>query len=72
MKRFFMCAVILVAVALSMPAFAKTVLKLGHIAEVSHPYAQGADYFAKLVGEKSGGDMEVQVSRPRSSAARRT
>lgn len=61
MKRFFMCAVILVAVALSMPAFAKTVLKLGHIAEVSHPYAQGADYFAKLVGEKSGGDMEVQV-----------
>ena len=61
MKRFFMCAVILVAVALSMPAFAKTVLKLGHIAEVSHPYAKGADYFAKLVGEKSGGDMEVQV-----------
>ena len=61
MKRFFMCAVILVAVALSMPAFAKTVLKLGHIAEVSHPYAQGADYFAKLVGEKSGGNMEVQV-----------
>ena len=61
MKRFFMCAVAIVAVALTVPAFAKTVLKLGHIAEVSHPYAQGADHFAKLVAEKSGGDMEVQV-----------
>ena len=61
MKRFFMCAVIVIAVALTIPAFAKTVLKLGHIAEVSHPYAQGADHFAKLVAEKSGGEMEVQV-----------
>jgi tripartite ATP-independent transporter DctP family solute receptor len=61
MKRFFMCAVAIVAIALTVPAFAKTVLKLGHIAEVSHPYAQGADHFAKLVTEKSGGDMEVQV-----------
>jgi len=61
MKRFFMCAIVMIAVALTVPAFAKTVLKLGHIAEVSHPYAQGADYFAKLVAEKSGGDMEVQV-----------
>ena len=61
MKRFFMCAAIVIAVALTIPAFAKTVLKLGHIAEVSHPYAQGADHFAKLVAEKSGGDMEVQV-----------
>jgi tripartite ATP-independent transporter DctP family solute receptor len=56
-----MCAVIVIAVALTIPAFAKTVLKLGHIAEVSHPYAQGADHFAKLVAEKSGGEMEVQV-----------
>lgn len=61
MKRFFMCAVAIVAIALTVPAFAKTVLKLGHIAEVSHPYAQGADHFAKLVAEKSDGDMEVQV-----------
>jgi len=61
MKRFFMCAVAIIAIALTVPAFAKTVLKLGHIAEVSHPYAQGADHFAKLVAEKSGGDMEVQV-----------
>ncbi|SFJ78852.1 tripartite ATP-independent transporter solute receptor, DctP family [Desulfomicrobium apsheronum] len=61
MKRFFMCAVLVIAVALTIPAFAKTVLKLGHIAEVSHPYAKGADQFAKLVAEKSGGEMEVQV-----------
>ncbi|NCD26063.1 MAG: DctP family TRAP transporter solute-binding subunit [Deltaproteobacteria bacterium] len=61
MKRFFMCAVVLLAVSLCVPAFAKTVLKLGHIAEPTHPYAQGADYFAKLVAEKSKGDMEVQV-----------
>ncbi len=62
MKRFFTCAVALLAIALiTVPAFAKTVLKLGHIAEVSHPYAQGADHFAKLVAEKSGGNMEVQV-----------
>ena len=53
--------VTIVAIALTVPAFAKTVLKLGHIAEVSHPYAQGADHFAKLVAEKSGGEMEVQV-----------
>jgi len=61
MKRFVICAVAILAVALTVPAFAKTVIKLGHIAEVSHPYAKGADHFAKLVAEKSGGDIEVQV-----------
>ncbi len=39
----------------------ETVIKLGHIAEPSHPYAQGAEYFAKLVKERSGGLMEVKV-----------
>ncbi len=44
------------------PAFAgKVVLKLGHIAEPVHPYGKGADYFAKLVAEKSNGDIEVKV-----------
>lgn len=61
MKRFFLCAVLVAVVATCVPAMAKTVLKLGHIAEATHPYAQGADYFAKLVAEKSGGEMEVQV-----------
>ena len=38
-----------------------TVIKLGHIADPTHPYAQGAEYFGKLVGEKSGGLIEVKV-----------
>jgi tripartite ATP-independent transporter DctP family solute receptor len=55
-------AVALLVVGLAVPAFAgKVVLKLGHIAEPVHPYGQGADYFAKLVSEKSGGEMEVRV-----------
>jgi tripartite ATP-independent transporter DctP family solute receptor len=40
---------------------AATVLKLGHIAEPSNPYGQGADHFAQLVKEKSKGDIEIQV-----------
>ena len=52
----------LLALGLSGPAFAaKVVIKLGHIAEPVHPYGKGADYFAKLVAEKSGGEMEVKV-----------
>jgi len=39
----------------------KMVIKLGHIAEPSHPYAQGAEEFARLVGEKSNGLIEVKV-----------
>jgi tripartite ATP-independent transporter DctP family solute receptor len=37
------------------------VIKLGHIADPSHPYAMGADEFARLVAEKSGGMIEVKV-----------
>ncbi len=53
----------LLAAALSGPAFAapSVVIKLGHIAEPEHPYGKGADQFAKLVAEKSGGDIEVKV-----------
>jgi tripartite ATP-independent transporter DctP family solute receptor len=53
----------LLAATVSGPAFAaaKVVIKLGHIAEPVHPYGQGADQFAKLVAEKSGGEMEVKV-----------
>jgi tripartite ATP-independent transporter DctP family solute receptor len=55
------CAIML-AVALSVPAFAgQVVLKLGHIAEPVHPYGQGAEKFAELVKEKSGGDIVVKV-----------
>ena len=37
------------------------VIKLGHIADPSHPYAKGAEYFSQLVAEKSGGRIEVKV-----------
>ena len=49
-------------VCLSVPAFAgNVVLKLGHIAEPVHPYGQGAEKFAEIVAQKSGGEMEVRV-----------
>lgn len=40
---------------------AEVTLKLGHIADPKNPYAQGAQKFADLVKEKSGGTMEVKV-----------
>ena len=36
-------------------------LKLGHIAEPSNPYGMGADYFAKLVKERSNGEIDIKV-----------
>ncbi len=54
--------VAMMIVCLAVPAFAgKVVLKLGHIAEPVHPYGQGAEKFAQLVAEKSGGDIEIRV-----------
>ncbi|SFD17765.1 DctP family TRAP transporter solute-binding subunit [Tropicimonas isoalkanivorans] len=51
-----------VVCGLATSAFAADLtLKLGHIAEAEHPYAQGADYFAKRVGELSDGAIEVKV-----------
>jgi tripartite ATP-independent transporter DctP family solute receptor len=52
---------LLLALLLAAPAFSATVLKLGHIAEPDHPYGKGAEKFAELVKEKSGGDLEVKV-----------
>ena len=40
---------------------ADVVIKLGHIAEPTNPYGQGAEYFAKLVAEKSNGEIEIKV-----------
>lgn len=52
----------LMAAAIAVPAWAADVtLKLGHIAVPSHPYGQGADKFAELVKEKSGGKIEIKV-----------
>jgi TRAP-type C4-dicarboxylate transport system substrate-binding protein len=65
MKKF---SVILGIMVLSMAVFFqgcsksdKVVIKLGHIAEATNPYGQGADYFAKLVAKKSNGEIEVKV-----------
>lgn len=65
MKKF---SVILCIMAFSLTVFmqanaqsANVVIKLGHIAESTNPYGQGADYFAKLIAEKSNGEIEVQV-----------
>ncbi|MBG0776097.1 MAG: DctP family TRAP transporter solute-binding subunit [Desulfovibrionaceae bacterium] len=52
---------LLLAVAFVVPAQAKVVLKLGHIAEPVHPYGKGAEKFAELVAQKSGGEIEVRV-----------
>jgi tripartite ATP-independent transporter DctP family solute receptor len=60
-KRFWMLNAIVFSLAISGSAMAATVLKLGHIAEPSNPYGQGADHFAKLVKDKSKGEIEVQV-----------
>ncbi len=60
-KTFQVLAVCLLALSLATVASAKVTLKLGHIAEPVHPYGQGAEHFAELVNEKSGGDIEVKV-----------
>ncbi len=39
----------------------KIVLKLGHIAESTNPYGQGAEKLAKLAAEKSAGMIEIKV-----------
>ncbi|MBQ7607898.1 MAG: DctP family TRAP transporter solute-binding subunit [Desulfovibrionaceae bacterium] len=60
MKRVaaFLCAFMLCAtVAMAAPI----TFKLGHIAEPENPYGQGADYFAKLVKERSKGSIEIKV-----------
>jgi TRAP-type transport system periplasmic protein len=63
MKRMLtLCCVMLLVLSVATPALAaKVVLKLGHIAEPSNPYGMGADHFAKLVAQKSKGEIEIKV-----------
>ncbi len=65
MKKFSVILCIMVfSLTVCMQGYAasdKVVIKLGHIAEPTNPYGQGADYFAKLVAKKSNGEIEVQV-----------
>ena len=51
-------AVVLLSASVS---FGAVTLKLGHIAEPENPYGQGADYFAKLVKERTNGEVVIQV-----------
>lgn len=41
--------------------YTKTILKLGTSTQPTHIYNQAADYFGKIVAEKTGGEIEVQV-----------
>ena len=52
------CALTLTA---SLAMAAPVTLKLGHIAEPENVYGQGADHFAKLVKERSNGEIDIQV-----------
>ena len=55
-------AVIACMVLLSGAAFAKTVeFKFAHSGSLEHQYHIGAEYFKKLVEEKSGGEMKVTI-----------
>lgn len=49
---------VLLSASLSLAA---VTLKLGHIAEPENPYGQGADHFAKLVKERTKGEVIIQV-----------
>jgi len=40
---------------------AQTILKCGTSTQPSHIYNQAVEYFAKLVAERSKGDIEVQL-----------
>lgn len=52
-------AALLLGASLTMAA--PITLKLGHIAEPENPYGQGADHFAKLVKERSNGEIDIKV-----------
>ncbi len=61
MVRTLLTAFSAVLLSASLCLAAPITLKLGHIAEPENPYGQGADYFAKLVKERSNGEIEIQV-----------
>lgn len=60
-----LCALVLVVAtgipALSAPQPSPIVLKLGHVVATGHPYHYGATEFARLVAERSGGRVRIDV-----------
>lgn len=61
MFRIFSCAFMALLLGASLALAAPVTLKLGHIAEPENVYGQGADHFAKLVKERSNGEIEIKV-----------
>ena len=62
MKKGIVVALMLVlAISFSSVALAKTVLKYAHIYDPSHPVAIGSEMIAKIVAEKTNGEVEIQV-----------
>lgn len=61
MLRKLLCAAGLVLLGASMAMAAPVTLKLGHIAEPDNVYGQGADHFAKLVKDRSNGEIDIKV-----------
>mgnify|MGYP001766646470 FL=1 len=60
MRLLLLAGVLVLGLAVAANA-ADFVFKLGHIADPENPYAKGAEKFAQLVKEKTGGKVEVQV-----------
>lgn len=61
MLRTLFAAICTLVLTASLALAAPVTLKLGHIAEPENVYGQGADHFAKLVKERSKGDIDIQV-----------
>ncbi len=61
MLRSFFAAAAVLLLSASISMAAPVTLKLGHIAEPENVYGQGADHFAKLVKERSNGEIDVKV-----------
>ncbi len=61
MLRAFFATVFCSLLSASLAFAAPVTLKLGHIAEPDNVYGQGADHFAKLVKERSNGEINIQV-----------
>ena len=64
MKRFVISAVMalmMASAAFAGQAEAATTLRLGHVVADNSSLDKGLDYFAKLVSDKSGGELKIQV-----------
>ena len=61
MLRTFLSTICFMLLGASLSFGAPVTLKLGHIAEPENVYGQGADHFAKLVKERSNGEIDIKV-----------